>query len=202
MENENTNANVELIVTENEPANEPFLATNAPAPEAMAPESESESKMLINLIQTMINNTKLKDKYAFVIDEKQQAFLQRVLSLSPNLFADIENVIKEIIKDGKINADDIPQMITLVKKIYQVIYEIKNEKMTTLQIADITCKILKFVIYILVEERKINVDQAKEEEFFKYIDILLVSCVGLLSFPKTIKTKGCWKAFLGCFSCK
>jgi hypothetical protein len=47
----------------------------------------------------------------------------------------------------------------------------------------------------MVLERKIKVEKENEEEFYKETDILIDSCVSLLSFPKSIKTKGCIKRF-------
>lgn len=159
-------------------------------------------RLLVDIVKELIDSEKLKEKYAWVIEEDNIVIIQRILSLAPNFFTEIETSITQIVKDRKINADDMPDLISLVKKIYQVIYEIKNVKMTALKIADVTSRILKLVVRILVEERKINIDKEEEDIFFKQTDMLILSCVSLLSFPKTIKPKGCWKAFLGCFSCK
>lgn len=154
-------------------------------------------RLLVDIVKELIDSEKLKEKYAWVIEEDNIVIIQRILSLAPNFFTEIETSITQIVKDRKINADDMPDLISLVKKIYQVIYEIKNVKMTALKIADVTSRILKLVVRILVEERKINIDKEEEDIFFKQTDMLILSCVSLLSFPKTIKPKGCWKALFG-----
>ena len=51
---------------------------------------------------------------------------------------------------------------------------------------------------ILVEERKIKVDENNKEVFFKQTDLLVDSCVSLLIFPKTIKPKSCLQSIF-CF---
>ena len=105
----------------------------------------------------------------------------------------LEDFGKIIIKDGKINSNDIPQLIILVQRIYQVLYNIKNYKLDSIKISDITSKILKFIIHILVEKKKIKIEKQNEEEFFRQTNLLIDSCISLLSFPKSIKVKGCFR---------
>lgn len=152
---------------------------------------------LSDIIKNILLSDEQKKKYSIIIDEENIAIINKVISLTPNTFNDIEKSVKEVIKDGKINTNDIPQLIILVQRIYQVVYEIKNTKFDTTKRAEITSKILKFIIHVLVQERKIKIEKNEEEEFFKQTDLLIDSCVGLLSFPKTIKTKGCLKSLFG-----
>jgi hypothetical protein len=62
---------------------------------------------------------------------------------------------------------------------------------------EITSKILKYIVHLLILERKIKVTDEQQPEFLKESDALIDACVGLLSFPKSIKTKGCLKKFFG-----
>ena len=43
---------------------------------------------------------------------------------------------------------------------------------------------------------EIKVNNEQQPEFLKESDALIDACVGLLSFPKSIKIKGCLKRFL------
>ena len=61
---------------------------------------------------------------------------------------------------------------------------------------EMTSTILKYIVHLLVLERKIKVNNEQQPEFLKESDALIDACVGLLSFPKSIKIKGCLKRFL------
>ena len=148
----------------------------------------------VDLIKKIILNDELKKKFVLVINEETLSIVNKIMSLTPNTFTDIENSIKEIVKDKKIDSNDIPQLIILLQTLYQVIYGIKNTQFDVSKIAEITASILKFLITILVEEKKININKDDKEYFYKYSFILIDSCVSLLSFSKSIKQKGCWKS--------
>lgn len=152
---------------------------------------------LSDIIKNILLSDEQKKKYSIIINDENIAIINKIISLTPNTFNDIETSVKEIIKDGKINTSDIPQLIILVQRIYQVIYELKNTKFDAIKRAEISSKVLKFIIHVLVEERKIKIQKEDEEKFFKETDILIDSCVSLLSFPKSIKTKKCLKSIFG-----
>ena len=61
------------------------------------------------------------------------------------------------------------------------------------KIADVCGIILKNIIAILVEERKIKINYEKENIFLELADKLIDSCVGLLVLSISKKNK--------CFSC-
>ena len=152
---------------------------------------------LLDSIKKIIVDEELKKKYTIVLNDEVLDIINKILLKTPNTFNDIEKSIKEVISDAKINSSDIPQLIILVQSIYQVIYTIKKTKFDESKIADIAGKIIKFVIRILVEERKIRVDENDKEVFFKQTDLLIDSCVSLLSFPKKIKPKSCFHSIFG-----
>jgi hypothetical protein len=96
---------------------------------------------------------------------------------------DIEKATIQIIKDSKIDSKDIPNLIVVIQRIYQFIYSLKNVKFDAKKRADITGTSLKYILHLLVLERKIKIDEEKQEEFFTQTDALIDSCIGLLSFP-------------------
>ena len=120
--------------------------------------------------------------------------ITNMVSLAPNTLNDIEKPILAIIKDGDINSKDIPNLIIIVQKLYQVVYSLKN---ASNQRADITGSVLKYIINILVVERIIKIDEENQPEFYIHVNALIDSCVGLLSFPESIKRKGCLKRIFG-----
>ena len=77
--------------------------------------------------------------------------------------------------------------------IFPIIY---NFKLDSKKCMEMTSTILKYIVHLLVLERKIKVNNEQQPEFLKESDALIDACVGLLSFPKSIKIKGCLKRFL------
>ena len=123
--------------------------------------------------------------------------VKKVLSASPDCFNDIEKAVNEIIKDGKIDSKDIPQFIIVVQKLYQIIYGLKDIKLDAKKRSEFTATVLKYIVHLLIVERKIQIEEEKEMQFLTDCDALIDACIGLLSFPKSIKTKGCLKKLFG-----
>jgi hypothetical protein len=117
--------------------------------------------------------------------------IKAILSASPNCFDDIKNAVCEIVKDNKIDSKDIPQFIVVVQKMYQIIYSLKNVKIDAKKRSEFTAEVLKYIVHLLIIERKIIISEDKEAQFLADCDILIDACIGLLSFPKSIKIKGC-----------
>ena len=90
------------------------------------------------------------------LDEKTQSIINKVLKISPGFLSEIETVFIEIVKDNKIDSNDIPNLITLVQKIYELIYKAKEVHLDSKKTAEFCGSLLKFMVRKLVEERKIK----------------------------------------------
>ena len=123
--------------------------------------------------------------------------IEKIMSHTPDVFSEIEKAVVEIVKDGKIDSKDIPHFIIVVQKVYQVIYSLKNTKLDSKKRSEITASVLKYIVHLMVLEGKLTIEEERRAEFLKDADILIDSCIGLLSFPKAIKTKGCIKKLFG-----
>ena len=121
--------------------------------------------------------------------------LKKILSISPDSFNNIKNAVREITKDGTISAKDIPQFIIVVQKLYQIIYSLKDAKLDSKHRVEYTAEILKYIVRLLLIERKITIEEDKETQFLAEYDALIDSYIGLLSFHKSIKPKKCLKLF-------
>ena len=151
----------------------------------------------VELITKLLLNEELKNKYALILSEDNINIITKIISQTPDIFNNFEKSIEEVIKDGKINSSDVPQLISLVQQIYKGLYNLKNIKIKSDIRGDITSSVLKFLILVMIKERKIIIDKNNEEEFYKLTYLLIDSCVSLLSFSKIIKTKGCVKSIFG-----
>ena len=149
----------------------------------------------IDLVMKYLENENMKKKIFIALTPEISSVIKNIISLSPDTLTDIEKTMIETIKDCKIDTKDIPNIIVVIQRIYQFIYSLKDAKFDAKKRADITSTLLKYILHILVLERKIKIDQDKQTEFVIQMHYLIDSCVGLLSYSKSLKTKGCFKIF-------
>jgi hypothetical protein len=154
-------------------------------------------KLLINLIKKALEDEATKNNISIKLTPDIINTINNIITLSPNTITDIEKAVVDIVNDEKIDIKDVPEVIILIQRLYQFIYSLKNTNFDSKKRVEITSSALKFIIHLLVLERKIKIDKDKQEKFFKETDNLIDSCVGLLSFPKIIKTKNCLKKLFG-----
>ena len=149
----------------------------------------------IDLVMKYLENENMKKKIFIALTPEISSVIKNIIYLSPDTLTDIEKTMIETIKDGKIDTKDIPNIIVVIQRIYQFIYSLKDAKFDAKKRADITSTLLKYILHILVLERKIKIDQDKQTEFVIQMHYLIDSCVGLLSYSKSLKTKSCFKMF-------
>ena len=78
-------------------------------------------KNLIDLVKEEI-----KQK-THILNKEYIDILNSLVSISPNLLNDIEKAMFEIMKDGKIDSNDIPFLITIIQKLYEFMFSLKIE---------------------------------------------------------------------------
>jgi len=176
------------------------VPTEVPSSDVSFNVVELVEKTFIDIVQTSLTSLIIKDKLMktqFNLTPELIEIVKKVLSSSPECFNDIEKAVNEIIKDGKIDSKDIPQFIIVVQKLYQIIYSLKEIKLDAKKRSEFTSTVLKYIVHLLIIERKIQIEEDKETQFLTDCDALIDACIGLLSFPKSIKTKGCLKKLFG-----
>jgi len=151
----------------------------------------------VDLVKKSLENEETKKQSSISLTPEVISVINNIISLSPNTLIDIEKVATEIIKDSKIDSKDIPNLIVIIQRIYQFIYSLKTAKFDTKKRAEITANTLKYIIHLLVLERKIKIEEDKQETFFVQTYLLIDACIGLLNYSKTLQTKGCLKKFFG-----
>lgn len=154
---------------------------------------------LVDLVKKSLENDEMKKKITITLTPELTSVINNIISLTPNTLTDIEKATIEIIKDGKIDSNDIPNLIVIVQKIYQFIYSLKSMKLDAKKRANITGELLKYIVHLLVLERKIKIDEDPEKiyQFYSQVNALIDSCVDLLSYSKSLKTKGCLNKLFG-----
>ena len=147
-----------------------------------------------NLVDLVRDEIKQK---AHILNKEYIDILHSLVDKSPQVLTDIENAMFEITKDGKIDSNDIPYLITIIQKLYEFMFSLKIGKMPTEKRAAICAEIIKFVVIVLIKERRIKVDINKQDVFISQINALMDSCVSLLSLQSTLLSRGCCSCLFG-----
>ena len=164
--------------------------TNVAKEEATNVVLKTISDLFLEFIKTS-NNSKI------VLSKESIDILNKIINLTPNFLDDVEKSLLEVIKDGKIDSNDLPHLILLIQKLYETIYKIKDMKLDSKTRTVICSEALKNIAYFLIKERRIPIDEENSDLLLEQINTLIDSCVGLLSFSKSIKVKGCLKSLFG-----
>jgi len=156
-------------------------------------------KSLLMLLKVMLIEEELSgsilNKISIKLGENDKVILSKILEHSPKIFDNIEESMKKIVIDGKIDSKDIPDIFICIQELYQLIYTFKTYKMNTEKRCELCARIVKMVIHILIEEGIIKVKDDKKIEFLSNTDVLVDSAINLIKLSKIIKPIGCVKKF-------
>ena len=145
-----------------------------------------------NLVELVKEEIKQK---THILSKEYIDILNSLVNVSPNLLNDIEKAMFEIMKDGKIDSNDIPYLITIIQKLYEFMFSLKIGKITTEKRAAICAEIIKFIVHVLIKERRIKVDPNKQDVFLSQFNTLMDSCISLLSLQSELLSRGCCSCF-------
>ena len=135
------------------------------------------------------NNINLSKEYIDI--------LIKIVDSNPTFLHDIKKAFINVIKDNKIDSNDLPYFISIIEKIYEIIYINKYIKIEKKKIPVLCSYLVKFIYrYFILDTRSII---NENNGFLELFDKLVDSCVGLLRFPKTIQLKNKFNYF-SCFS--
>lgn len=190
MSNENMTEKTEDMTVENTSVETPVeISTNDV--------STIIEQTFIDLVKKSLETEEMKKKFSVPLTPEVIRIINNIIEVTPNILTDIEKAMMETIKDGKIDSKDIPNLIIIIQSLYQFIYSLKDVKFDSKKRADITSNSLKFIIHLLVLERKIKIDEENQEEMLSQINALIDSCISLLSYSKSLKPKRCLKKIFG-----
>uniref|UniRef100_A0A6C0IDD9 Uncharacterized protein n=1 Tax=viral metagenome TaxID=1070528 RepID=A0A6C0IDD9_9ZZZZ len=139
---------------------------------------EPKSIVLL-LLQVLSSDDKIK-KINFELSDNIQDILFKLIYFSPDFLNEIDKLVNEIIKDNKIDSNDIPNLILLIKKLYELIHKLKEVNVDDDKRIEVCSNILKFLVRFLVEERKVNINSESKELVLELMDKLIDSCVSLI----------------------
>ena len=186
-----TEVATEIIV--NQETVEPILDTNKIIEDVKEEIREKIDEVItvqipVNLVDLVKEEIKQK---THILNKEYIDILNSLVGKSPKLLNDIEKSMFEIMKDGKIDSNDIPYLITIIQKLYEFLFSLKIKNMQTEKRAAICAEIIKFIVHVLIKERRIKVDPNKQEIFLSQFNALMDSCISLLSLQSGLLSRGC-----------
>jgi hypothetical protein len=181
----------------NEVSVEPILDTNIIIEEIKEEIREKIDEVItvqipVNLVDLVKEEIKQK---THILNKEYIDILNSLVGKSPKLLNDIEKAMFEIMKDGKIDSNDIPFLITIIQKLYEFLFSLKIKNMSTEKRAAICAEIIKFIVQVLIKERRIKVEPSKQETFLNQFNALMDSCISLLSLQSELISRGCCSCF-------
>lgn len=149
----------------------------------------------MNLIELLVKADKIKTEITIELDSKTRECFLHIIKNNPEFFSDFEKIFMLILEDNKIDIDDVPHITKLITKLYIIIHNIKHLKLKEADKLSMSSIILKFIVQVLVKEKKINIGSYIVEDFLAIFDELIDSCVNLIQLNGTLGVKNC-----GCVS--
>jgi len=156
-------------------------------------------KTFVQTLKLILSTSAFQDKYNVKLNPEIMSTLNEILNINPNYFNSVETLFLEIINNKVINPANIPEIIILVKKLYEILYNI-NIKDVKEGVCINTCvTIFKFIVNVLIID---NIEDNEESALLIFtIDTVINSCAELITIRKVLKNINSSKLF-SCLICK
>ena len=180
--NVETQSTVSFVLEEQSQSKKPFFDEN---------EVRKDINTLSQCITVLLMTTDNADKYSLVIDGKARSILNTLLE-NDKYFDTLEDLFKGIIKDDKIDANDVPLIMNLLVDLY-VILKTKKLKFTLVDCGNV----LKTIFTVLVKEKIIPINDQEVELLRCLYNIIEMSVH--LSQTNDDKKNGLFACLKNCF---
>lgn len=156
-------------------------------------------KTFVQTLKLILATSAFQDKYNVKLNPEIMSTLNEILNINPNYFNSVETLFLEIINNKVINPANIPEIIILVKKLYEILYNI-NIKDVKEGVSINTCvTIFKFIVNVLIID---NIEDNQESALLIFtIDTVIDTCAELITIRKILKNTNSSKLF-SCLICK
>ncbi len=132
-------------------------------------EVRKDVKTLAHYISLLLNSVEISNKYSLLIDNKAKSILNTLLE-TDNYFDNVDALFKNIIKDNKIDADDVPSIMILLVELYTIL---KNKK---IDFNKHSCGwIIKIIFTVAIKEGIIHITDKEHEIISSLYNIIQMS---------------------------
>lgn len=108
---------------------------------------------LLDLAKKHINTRDLQKKYELSIDAKHIYYIQLIIQKHPEFFDSFESSLKLIINDGKVSFSDMPELVKMMMKLYEILHRFKPQNITYICVC-----IMKILCFICLKEQVVKVE--------------------------------------------
>ena len=149
------------------------------------------------LVESFLNENKL-DTLSMTVSPEIQNFLLLLCKEQSCFFSDVEISLNKIILDNKIDTKDIPEIILLVAKVYEIITT-DTKVSTKFDPYELIKTILNIVFTLYIETNKVQNKQLATE-LLKIIDVSIdLIKLKSINLPKIGPKIGCLHSIFKCF---
>jgi hypothetical protein len=142
-----------------------------------------EKDIVIEILDILVTN---KNISSIQLTKKQIDVLNIIIANSPSLIKDINTSIISIIKDGRIDALDIPQLIILIKEFYTFCHKESTIKINIKELVEVISPLIKYIIHIIL-----NKNHNDTPELLSCCDRLVDVCMEIIQLQSSLKNVGC-----------
>jgi len=121
---------------------------------------------------------------SFKLNPSQMNILKVILTNSPSTLTNLNTCLLEIIKDGKIDATDVPSFMIMIQELYRICHENKTIKISS--VATSMGPILKYIVVVFLT--KSNLDTPN---LITCCNNIIDTSIQMIVLQSTIQPKGC-----------
>lgn len=141
-----------------------------------------EIKSLLNLIIIIAARPDMQEKYG--LTQELTKILQSIVQSNASFFFEIEESFKRIVKDNKIDSQDVPELMSIFSSVYELIFSLKF-KISAIETSNICGELIKLAFNVMLLEDLLIFDE--KELTRKMFNALVDSSISLMKLSKTVK---------------
>jgi hypothetical protein len=146
-----------------------------------------EMKSLLNLMIIISVRPEMQEKYE--LNPETVKVISLILQNNSQFFTKIEDSFKKIVSDNKIDADDVPELMSLFSNMYEVLTALKLKK-KTVELSNVCGDIIKLIFNIMLTEKLITFENESVKNTTECFNALVDSSTSLIKLTKTIRFSG------------
>ena len=177
---------IKLVDSDNALETTAALEPTATLEPVAKPEFENifEMKSLLNLMIITSVRPEMQQKYE--LNPEIVKVISLILQNNSQFFTKIEDSFKKIVADNKIDADDVPELMSLFSNMYEVLSTLKLKK-KTIELSNVCGDIIKLVFNIMLTEKLLTFEGESVKNTTECFNALVDSSTSLIKLSKTMK---------------
>jgi hemerythrin-like domain-containing protein len=146
-------------------------------------ELNQENNIIIDILESIIKNENIS---SIQLSKKEIDIINIIISNNSSLLQDINNKILVIIKDGRIDASDVPVILQFIHEFYIFCHQENKIKIHRKQLVETIGHIIKYIIHIILHKNKLDTP-----ELLTCCDNLIDISMEIIELQSSLKSKGC-----------